>query len=144
MHAAVTIMEEIQASGCNGAACHAQMNKMGTLLRHGSSARKQSYLLGIARGDLRLQAFAVTKPASSTDTLNLRTTARRQGDVYVINGQKIWTSHAEHSDLRVVFGRPIGQNRQQPRAVECRRARARLAGVLLKFKRAIEIRCDCR
>src|SRR6266516_2990066 len=103
MTAAAAIMEEIQASGCNGAACHAQMYTMGTLLRHGSMEQKKRYLPAIARGELRLQAFGVTEPTSGTDTLSLRTTAVRDGDdAYVINGQKIWTSRAEHSDLMLL------------------------------------------
>src|SRR6187200_3516175 len=85
MTAAAAIMEEIQASGCNGAACHAQMYTMGTLLRHGSAAQKAMYLSAIARGELRLQAFGVTEPTSGTDTLSLRTTAVRDGDHYVVN-----------------------------------------------------------
>ena len=105
MTAAAAIMEEIQASGCNGAACHAQMYTMGTLLRHGSIEHKKRYLPAIARGELRLQAFGVTEPASGTDTLNLRTTAVRDGDHYVLNGQKIWTSRAEHSDLMLLLAR---------------------------------------
>jgi len=106
MNAAAAIMEEIQASGCNGAACHAQMYTMGTVLRHGSAAQKARYLPGIARGELRLQAFGVTEPTSGTDTLGLRTTAVRDGnDAYVVNGQKIWTSRAEHSDLMLLLAR---------------------------------------
>jgi len=105
MSAAAAIMEEIQASGCNGAPCHAQMYTMGTLLRHGSAEQKARYLPGIARGELRLQAFGVTEPTSGTDTLSLRTTAVRDGDHYVINGQKIWTSRAEHSDLMLLLAR---------------------------------------
>jgi alkylation response protein AidB-like acyl-CoA dehydrogenase len=106
MTAAAAIMEEIQSSGCNGAACHAQMYTMGTLLRHGSAEQKKRYLPGIARGDLRLQAFGVTEPTSGTDTLSLRTTAVRDGnDSYVVNGQKIWTSRAEHSDLMLLLAR---------------------------------------
>ena len=106
MTAAAAIMEEIQASGCNGAACHAQMYTMGTVLRHGSPEQKQRYLPGIARGDLRLQAFGVTEPTSGTDTLGLRTAAVRGGnDSYVVNGQKIWTSRAEHSDLMLLLAR---------------------------------------
>ena len=105
MIAAAAIMEEIQASGCNGAACHAQMYTMGTLLRHGSAAQKARYLPGVARGELRLQAFGVTEPTSGTDTLSLRTTAVRDGSDYVINGQKIWTSRAEHSDLMLLLAR---------------------------------------
>ncbi len=105
MTAAAAIMEEIQASGCNGAACHAQMYTMGTVLRHGSAEQKARYLPGIARGELRLQAFGVTEPTSGTDTLSLRTTAARDGNRYVINGQKIWTSRAEHSDLMLLLAR---------------------------------------
>jgi acyl-CoA dehydrogenase len=105
MTAAAAIMEEIQASGCNGAACHAQMYTMGTLLRHGSTEQKKRYLPGIARGELRLQAFGVTEPTSGTDTLSLRTTAVRDGGDYIVNGQKIWTSRAEHSDLMLLLAR---------------------------------------
>jgi len=105
MRAAAAIMEEIQASGCNGAACHAQMYTMGTILRHGSAEQKARYLPAIARGKLRLQAFGVTEPTSGTDTLSLRTTAVRDGDSYVVNGQKIWTSRAEHSDLMLLLAR---------------------------------------
>jgi acyl-CoA dehydrogenase len=105
MSAAVAIMEEIQAAGCNGAACHAQMYTMGTLLRHGSDEQKARYLPDIARGKLRLQAFGVTEPTSGTDTLSLRTTAARDGDHYIVNGQKIWTSRAEHSDLMLLLAR---------------------------------------
>src|SRR5215831_14625107 len=105
MTAAAAIMEEIQASGCNGAACHAQMYTMGTLLRHGSAEQKKRYLPAIARGELRLQAFGVTEPTSGTDTLSLRTTAMRDGDHYIVNGQKIWTSRAEHSDLMLLLAR---------------------------------------
>src|SRR6202008_3508210 len=91
--------EEVHATGCNGAACHAQMYTMGTVLRHGSDAQKGKYLTAIARGELRLQAFGVTEPTSGTDTLALRTTAVRDGnDAYVINGQKLWNSRAEHPD----------------------------------------------
>src|SRR5512140_185901 len=105
MVAASAIMEEIHAAGCNGAACHAQMYTMGTVLRHGSPEQKQKYLPGIAKGDLRLQAFGVTEPTSGTDPLSLRTTAVRDGDHYVVNGQKIWTSRAEHSDLMLLLAR---------------------------------------
>ena len=102
---AAAILEEIQASGCNGAACHAQMYIMGTILRHGSAVQKAQYLPAIAEGKLRLQAFGVTEPTSGTDTTALRTTARREGDKYVVNGQKIWTSRAEHSDLMLLLAR---------------------------------------
>jgi alkylation response protein AidB-like acyl-CoA dehydrogenase len=106
MSAAAAILEEIHASGCNGAACHAQMYTMGTLLRHGSAEQKQRWLPGIAKGELRLQAFGVTEPTSGTDTLSLRTIAVREGNAgYIINGQKIWTSRAEHSDLMLLLAR---------------------------------------
>lgn len=105
LSAAAVIMEEIQRQGCNGAACHAQMYVMGTLLRHGSEAQKQQYLPKIASGELRLQAFGVTEPTSGTDTTSLRTTARREGDHYVVNGQKIWTSRAAQSDLMLLLAR---------------------------------------
>jgi alkylation response protein AidB-like acyl-CoA dehydrogenase len=105
MSAAIAIMEEIQANGCNGAACHAQMYVMGTVLRHGSPEQKQKFLPPIARGELRLQAFGVTEPTSGTDTLNLRTTAVADGNYYVVNGQKIWTSRVEHSDLMLLLAR---------------------------------------
>src|SRR6476659_1843305 len=100
LSAAAAIMEEIHKSGGNGAACHAQMYTMGTILRHGSAAQKQRWLPGVAKGELRLQAFGVTEPTAGTDTTAIRTTAVRQGnDKYVVNGQKVWTSRAEHSDL---------------------------------------------
>jgi acyl-CoA dehydrogenase len=103
--AAAAILEEIQRQGCNGGAVHAQMYIMGTLLRHGSEAQKATYLPKIATGQLRLQAFGVTEPTSGTDTLSLKTTARRDGDAYIVNGQKIWTSRAEHSDLMLLLAR---------------------------------------
>jgi acyl-CoA dehydrogenase len=103
--AAAAILEEVHKSGCNGAACHAQMYIMGTLLRHGSPAQKQKWLPGIASGELRLQAFGVTEPTAGTDTTALRTTARRDGERYIVNGQKIWTSRVEHSDLMLLLAR---------------------------------------
>ena len=104
--AAAAILEEIQKSGGNGAACHAQMYTMGTVLRHGSERQKREYLPKIASGDLRLQAFGVTEPTSGTDTLSLRTTAVSDGaGGYVVNGQKVWTSRAEHSDLMLLLAR---------------------------------------
>lgn len=105
LSAAAAILEEVQRAGCNGGACHAQMYIMGALLRHGSEAQKAFYLPKIASGELRLQAFGVTEPTSGTDTAALKTTARREGDEYVINGQKIWTSRAEHSDLMLLLAR---------------------------------------
>ena len=103
--AAAAVLETIQAEGCNGAACHAQMYTMGTILRHGSEVQKRKYLPNIAAGELRLQAFGVTEPTSGTDTTALRTFARREGGEYVVNGQKIWTSRAEHSDLMLLLAR---------------------------------------
>lgn len=105
LSAAAAILETIQAEGCNGGACHAQMYIMGTILRHGSEDQKREYLPRIASGELRLQAFGVTEPTSGTDTTALRTTAVRDGDEYVVNGQKIWTSRAEHSDLMLLLAR---------------------------------------
>ena len=105
LDAAAVIMEEIQAAGCNGASAHAQMYIMNTLLRYGNEAQKSAFLPGIADGSLRLQAFGVSEPASGTDTLSLRTVAVRDGDHYVVNGQKIWTSRAEHSDLMLLLAR---------------------------------------
>ena len=103
--AAVAVLEEIHRSGGNGAACHAQMYMMGALLRHGSEAQKQRYLPDVASGKLRLQAFGVTEPNAGSDTLGLQTRADRDGASYVINGQKIWTSRAEHSDLMLLLAR---------------------------------------
>ena len=105
LDAAAVIMEEIQSSGCNGASAHEQMYIMNTLLRYGSPEQKAAYLPGIADGSLRLQAFGVSEPTSGTDTLSLRTVAVRDGDHYVVNGQKIWTSRAEHSDLMLLLAR---------------------------------------
>jgi acyl-CoA dehydrogenase len=105
LSAAAAILEEVQRAGCNGAACHAQMYVMGSLLRHASEAQKAEYLPKIAGGELRLQAFGVTEPGSGTDTAALKTTARRDGDEYIVNGQKIWTSRVEHSDLMLLLAR---------------------------------------
>jgi len=103
--AGCAILEEIHRSGGNAGACHAQMYTMGTLLRHGSDAQKRRFLPGIADGSLRLQAFGVTEPTSGTDTTALRTTARLDHGTYIVNGQKIWTSRAEHSDLMLLLCR---------------------------------------
>jgi alkylation response protein AidB-like acyl-CoA dehydrogenase len=105
LRAATAVLEEIHRSGSNGGACHAQMYTMGTILRHGSAAQKAKYLPKIASGELRLQAFGVTEPTSGTDTTRIRTFARRDGDTYIVNGQKIWISRAEHSDLMVLLVR---------------------------------------
>ncbi len=107
------ILEEIHRAGCNAGACHAQMYTMGTLLRHGSDAQKEKYLPDIAQGSLRLQAFAVTEPTSGTDTTALRTTAHLEDGHYVVNGQKIWTSRAEHSDLMVLLCRTTPREQVQ-------------------------------
>ena len=103
--AAAAVLEEIHRSGANGGACHAQMYTMGTLLRHGSVEQKEHFLPKIASGELRLQAFGVTEPTSGTDTTRITTFARREGDHYVVSGQKIWTSRAEHSDLLLLLVR---------------------------------------
>ena len=113
LDAAAVIMEEIQASGCNGASAHAQMYIMNTLLRYGSDEQKAAYLPGIASGELRLQAFGVSEPTSGTDTLSLKTRAVRDGDHYVVNGQKIWTSRAEHSDLMLLLARTTPRDQVQ-------------------------------
>jgi acyl-CoA dehydrogenase len=105
LSAATAVLEEIHRSGANGGACHAQMYTMGTLLKHGSPEQKQYYLPKIASGELRLQAFGVTEPGSGTDTTRIRTFARREGDHYVVSGQKIWISRAAHSDLMVLLVR---------------------------------------
>jgi acyl-CoA dehydrogenase len=108
--AAAAILEEIHRSGCNGAACHAQMYTMGTMLKHGSPAQKAQYLPKVASGEVRLQAFGVTEPTSGTDTTRISTFAKRQGDKYIVKGQKIWISRAEHSDLMVLLVRTTPRN----------------------------------
>lgn len=102
---ASVILEEINRSGGNAGACHAQMYTMGTILRHGSPAQKEKYLPKIADGSLRLQAFGVTEPNTGTDTTNLKTFAKREGDHYIVNGQKVFISRAEHSDLMILLVR---------------------------------------
>jgi acyl-CoA dehydrogenase len=102
---ASVIMEEINLSGGNAGACHGQMYNMGTVLRHGSEAQKRAYLPAIASGELRLQSMAVTEPTTGTDTTKLKTTAARKGDRYILNGQKVWTSRLQHSDLMIVLAR---------------------------------------
>ncbi|MEM6904998.1 MAG: acyl-CoA dehydrogenase family protein [Pseudomonadota bacterium] len=113
LSAGVSILEEIHAQGANAAACHAQMYTMGTVLRHGSAAQKARYLPEIAAGRLRLQAFGVTEPTTGSDTTQLKTRAERQGDGWVVNGQKVWTSRALYSDLMVLLARtaPAGSRR---------------------------------
>jgi alkylation response protein AidB-like acyl-CoA dehydrogenase len=109
--AAAAILEEVHASGGNGAACHAQMYTMGTILRHGSPEQKRRYLPEIAAGRLRLQAFGVTEPTAGTDTTAIRTAAVREGGRYIVNGQKVWTSRAEHSDLMLLLARTTPRDR---------------------------------
>jgi hypothetical protein len=114
--AAAAVLEEVQRAGCNGAACHAQMYTMGTVLRHGSAEQKKRYLPGIASGQLRLQAFGVTEPSSGTDTLALRTTAvKKNNSTYLVNGQKVWTSRAEHSDLMLLLARTTPKEQTKKR-----------------------------
>ena len=115
LSAAAAILEEIQRAGCNGGGCHAQMYTMGTVLRHGNDAQKAKYLPRIASGKLRLQAFGVTEPTSGTDTSSLKTVAKRDGDHYVVNGQKIWTSRAEHSDLMILLARTTPKEQAKKR-----------------------------
>ena len=105
IRAGAVILEAIHESGCSAAACHAQMYTMGTILRHGSDEQKQKYLPEIAKGSLRLQAFGVTEPSTGSDTTQLKTKAERDGNGYVINGQKVWTSRAAHSDLMLLLAR---------------------------------------
>jgi acyl-CoA dehydrogenase len=115
LSAAAAILEEIQRAGCNGGGCHAQMYTMGTVLRHGNDAQKAKYLPKIASGELRLQAFGVTEPTSGTDTSSLKTVAKRDGDSYIVNGQKIWTSRAEHSDLMILLARTTPKEQAKKR-----------------------------
>jgi len=105
LSAATAILEEIHQNGCNAAACHAQMYTMGTVLRHGSEVQKTEYLPKVASGELRLQAFGVTEPSSGTDATRIKTVALKEGDEYVVNGQKVWTSRVEHSDLMLLLAR---------------------------------------
>ena len=113
---ACEILTAIHENGCNAAACHAQMYTMGTLLRHGSEQQKSSYLPGIASGELRLQAFGVTEPTAGTDTTSISTSAVRDGDNYIVNGQKVWISRAEHSDLMILLARTTPRGDVQKRS----------------------------
>jgi alkylation response protein AidB-like acyl-CoA dehydrogenase len=115
LSAAAAILEEIHSQGCNGGACHAQMYTMGTVLRHGSDAQKAEYLPKVATGELRLQAFGVTEPTSGTDTLSLKTNAKKDGDHYIVNGQKIWISRAGYSDLMVLLARTTPKDQVEKR-----------------------------
>ena len=110
IRAASVILEEIHRYGGNGAACHAQMYTMGSLLKHGSDELKEKYLYDIAKGNLRLQAFGVTEPSSGTDTLSIKTNAVKKGKKYIINGQKVWTSRAEYSDLIMLLVKTNNNN----------------------------------
>src|ERR1700722_2780886 len=111
LSAAAAILEEIQHAGCNAAACHAQMYIMSALIRHGNEEQKRKYLPKIATGELRLQAFGVTEPTSGSDTTSIKTFAQKRGDHYVISGQKLWTSRAEHSDLMLLLARTTPKDR---------------------------------
>ena len=105
IRAASVVLEEIHRCGANGAACHAQMYIMGSLLKHGDEELKEKYLPDIAKGKIRLQAFGVTEPTSGSDTLSIKTSAKKSGKKYIINGQKVWTSRAEHSDLILLLAK---------------------------------------
>jgi len=111
LSAGCAILETIHETGCNAAACHAQMYTMGTVLKHGSDEQKRKYLPGIASGELRLQAFGVTEPTTGSDTTQLKTKAEKRGNKYVVNGQKVWTSRVMHSDLMLLLARttPVDQ-----------------------------------
>src|SRR6516165_2907913 len=100
---AAIILEEINRAGCNSGACHAQMYIMGTLLRHGSPEQKRKYLPKIASGELRLQSFGITEPTTGTDTTKIKTFAKKSGDIYIINGQKVWISRVQHSDVLLLL-----------------------------------------
>src|ERR1700751_430669 len=116
LSAATAILEEIHRAGCNAGACHAQMYTMGTILKHGSEEQKSRWLPKIASGEVRLQAFGVTEPTSGTDTSSLKTFARREGnDSYIVNGQKIWTSRAEYSDLMILLARTTPKEQAKKR-----------------------------
>ena len=113
---ACEILKAIHENGCNAAACHAQMYTMGTVLRHGSDAQKEAYLPKIASGELRLQAFGVTEPTAGTDTTSITTTAVRDGDNYIVSGQKVWISRAEHSDLMLLLARTTPKDQVKKRS----------------------------
>jgi alkylation response protein AidB-like acyl-CoA dehydrogenase len=130
LSAATAVLEEIHRSGGNGGACHAQMYTMGTVLKHGSEEQKQRYLPKVATGELRLQAFGVTEPTAGTDTTRIRTFARKAGDKYVVNGQKIWISRAEHSDLMVLLCRTT------PRE-DCAKASDGMSVLLVDMREAV-------
>src|SRR6476620_2374001 len=117
LSAACAILETVHETGCNAAACHAQMYTMGTVLRHGSAAQKKKYLPGIASGALRLQAFGVTEPTTGSDTTQLKTRADKKGnDRYLVNGQKVWTSRVQHSDLMLLLARTTPPDKVKKRS----------------------------
>jgi acyl-CoA dehydrogenase len=133
---ASVIMEEINRSGANSGAVHGQMYNMGTVLRHGSPEQKRKYLPKIATGELRLQSMAVTEPTAGTDTSKIKTTAVRKGDRYVINGQKVWTSRLQHSDLMIVLARttPLDQVKKKSEGMSIFIVSVREAGKALDVK----------
>ena len=142
LRAAAVVLEEVNASGCTASPAHAQMYIMGTLLRHGSEEQKRRYLPKIASGELRLQAFGVTEPTTGSDTTQLKTRAERRDNVYVVNGQKVWTSRALHSDLMLLLARttPVDQVKRRTEGlstflVDLRQARGK--GVEIKPIRAL-------
>jgi acyl-CoA dehydrogenase len=117
LSAGCAILETVHETGCNAAACHAQMYTMGTVLRHGNAAQKQKYLPGIASGALRLQAFGVTEPTTGSDTTQLKTRAEKKGnDRYIVNGQKVWTSRVLHSDLMLLLARTTSPDKVKKRS----------------------------
>jgi len=130
LSAAAAVLETIHDRGCNAAACHAQMYTMGTVLKHGSEAQKERYLPGIATGDLRLQAFGVTEPTTGSDTTQLKTRAERNGDGYVVNGQKVWTSRAFESDLMLLLARTTP-------AAECKKRSDGMSVFLIDMREAL-------
>jgi alkylation response protein AidB-like acyl-CoA dehydrogenase len=127
---ACAILEEISLRGAHAGACHAQMYVMGSVLKHGSDAQKQAYLPKIASGELRLQSFGVTEPTTGTDTTSLKTMARREGDVYRINGQKVWISRVEHSDLMVLLARTTARE-------DCRKKTEGLSAFIVDLRQAV-------
>ena len=124
------ILEEISRSGGHPGACHAQMYVMGAVLRHGNEAQKSKYLPAIASGELRLQSFGVTEPSTGTDTTNLKTTAIRDGDNYVINGQKVWISRVQHSDLMVMLARTTAKH-------ECSKKSEGMSAFIVDLREAV-------
>jgi acyl-CoA dehydrogenase len=137
IRAGMVILESIHESGCSAAACHAQMYTMGTVLRHGSEDQKSEYLPKIAAGELRLQAFAVTEPTTGSDTTQLKTKAEKDGNGYVVNGQKVWTSRAAHSDLMLLLARTTP-------AEECAKRTDGLSCFLLDMREVVGNGCEVK